>query len=80
MITSVFCFRGTVVLSFFISDCPELGKIANGSVVVDVGLSIGKIAIYSCDSKYDLVGDAERTCMDNSSWSGTEPYCKPKGK
>ena len=39
-------------------------------------LSIGTRAIYSCsNSSYQIIGNAERTCGVNGSWTGVEPRC-----
>ena len=32
---------------------------------------------YFCKKGYELVGNAVRECLSNSSWSGTEPSCQP---
>uniref|UniRef100_A0A3Q2QXN5 CUB and Sushi multiple domains 1 n=1 Tax=Fundulus heteroclitus TaxID=8078 RepID=A0A3Q2QXN5_FUNHE len=31
---------------------------------------------FSCEAGYNLIGSAERTCLHNSSWSGTQPVCQ----
>ena len=39
------------------------------------GLTVGKTALYECDSSFRLVGDSSRTCQNNSTWSGLAPTC-----
>lgn len=31
---------------------------------------------FSCEAGYSLIGSAERTCLHNSTWSGTQPVCQ----
>uniref|UniRef100_A0A8C6KSQ2 CUB and Sushi multiple domains 1 n=1 Tax=Nothobranchius furzeri TaxID=105023 RepID=A0A8C6KSQ2_NOTFU len=31
---------------------------------------------FSCEAGYNLIGSAERTCLHNGSWSGTQPVCQ----
>lgn len=55
-------------------DCGGLGAPTNGMVdVPSTGFS--SVATYSCDPGYLLVGDATRTCQNDSMWSGSEPTC-----
>ncbi|PIK46411.1 putative sushi, von Willebrand factor [Apostichopus japonicus] len=35
----------------------------------------GAIATYRCDDGYTLIGNKNRTCLREGSWSGSEPYC-----
>ena len=35
----------------------------------------GSVALYSCDKRYELMGDANRTCGENELWSGEQPTC-----
>ncbi|PIK46413.1 hypothetical protein BSL78_16732 [Apostichopus japonicus] len=35
----------------------------------------GTIATYRCDDGYTLIGNKNRTCLREGSWSGSEPYC-----
>ena len=57
-----------------------IGPPANGDVTFPSGTKYGESADYTCDTGYDLVGVASRTCQDDSSWDGTEPSCDIKGK
>ncbi len=31
---------------------------------------------FSCEAGYSLIGSAERTCLHNGTWSGTQPVCQ----
>ncbi|XP_041921873.1 CUB and sushi domain-containing protein 1-like [Alosa sapidissima] len=31
---------------------------------------------FSCEAGYTLIGSAERTCLQNGSWSGVQPVCE----
>lgn len=31
---------------------------------------------FSCEAGYTLIGSAERTCLHNGTWSGTQPVCQ----
>ena len=33
------------------------------------------VATYTCDEKYNLVGNSERTCLLYGEWSGSDPIC-----
>ncbi|ESO92606.1 hypothetical protein LOTGIDRAFT_233055 [Lottia gigantea] len=51
--------------------CPQITNIAFGSyVTID-----SRNARYHCDDGFNLVGQQERFCEENGTWSGTEPYC-----
>ena len=55
--------------------CPHL-NIANGQVtVIAPNRLVGSRAIYQCNSGYVLVGDDNRICLENSTWSGDNPKC-----
>ena len=64
--------------------CSDLPNPANGQVSVnDINNVEGSIASYSCDSSYNLIGNAMRTCQNVGSptsgeWSGSDPTCQRK--
>lgn len=31
---------------------------------------------FSCEAGFSLIGSAERTCLNNGTWSGTQPVCQ----
>lgn len=55
-------------------DCGGLDTPENGSLAVDA-TTFGATATYECDTGFTIVGDAERTCQADGTWSGTEPFC-----
>ena len=54
--------------------CGELPNPEDGTVV-EIGLTDGSNAIYTCNRRYRLIGERIRTCMDNGMWSGQAPIC-----
>ena len=59
----------------FAGVCYVLQDPANGNITVTKPLASQAIAIYTCDSGYQLSGYHARTCMSNRMWSGEEPTC-----
>ena len=55
--------------------CDDPEKPSNGSVKVE-SLTFKSIATYFCDPGYNPVGPSQRTCLANTSWSGSQPTCK----
>jgi hypothetical protein len=55
--------------------CPALDAPEHGHVMLDKGQSVGSKATYSCDSTFQLNGNATRTCQNDGSWSGDAPQC-----
>lgn len=58
--------------------CPRLPYIANGYIGSRNLQAIGVIVTYSCYDGYELLGDENRTCLSNRTWSGNEPFCMGK--
>ena len=55
--------------------CPEI-TIANGSVTISPpGRLLGSRTTYICDEGFTLVGDGNRICQADSTWSGDEVEC-----
>ena len=60
--------------------CSQLDNPANGKH--DCLLGGNEVAYYkdscnfSCDTGYELTGDATRTCQSDGNWSGSEATCK----
>ena len=54
--------------------CPELFNITNGAVSVASRIP-GSIATYMCDFGFELLGDSQRECLENETWTGEEPSC-----
>ena len=40
----------------------------------------GDVARYACEDGHVLIGQSERVCQDDFTWSGSGPYCKYQGK
>ena len=55
--------------------CLNLTDPLNGTVEVDV---TNRVANYSCDMGFELVGPIVRNCMRDGNWSGSEPFCERK--
>ena len=56
------------------ADCGSLNNPLNGQVTL-TDTTVGSTATYECDSGFTLVGNEERTCQDDGTWSGTDPTC-----
>ena len=56
-------------------DCGALMNPDNGRVDTPQGTTLNRLATYSCNCGYCLVGDETRTCQANGQWSGSEPTC-----
>ena len=55
--------------------CPDL-TVANGQVNISPpGRGLGSMTVYECGLGFVLVGDGNRVCQEDSSWSGEEPKC-----
>ena len=55
-------------------DCGTLQSPKDGNVQLDSTL-FGSIATYSCNSGFRLVGEANRTCTQNGTWSNRPSSC-----
>ncbi|KAL1421547.1 hypothetical protein MTO96_022986 [Rhipicephalus appendiculatus] len=57
--------------------CPAPGSILNGAVDLPPGALVANSKVqYRCNAGYTLVGQMERICQPDGSWSGTEPVCQ----
>ena len=56
-------------------ECPEPDPIANG-VISGTVYGLDDTISYSCFEGHVLIGDANRVCQLNGSWSEEEPYCE----
>ncbi|XP_064616688.1 complement C2-like [Liolophura sinensis] len=59
------------------SDCPDPGT-PIGAVKVGKSYNIGDTVTFTCGSDFFLEGSANRVCLKNGMWSGTETYCRYK--
>ena len=64
-----------LVISFLAVDCGALKPPSDGQVFFQSTLFLSE-ATYSCNSGFELVGEATRTCQANGQWSGEEPQCQ----
>ena len=56
--------------------CEELSFIDNGSLVYE-SLSVGAVLKYKCNTGYYLLGDKDRICLSDLTWSGHAGQCLP---
>ena len=55
--------------------CPDL-TIPNGQVTISQsGRGLGSTTTYECNPGFALVGDGNRVCQKDSTWSGVDPQC-----
>ncbi|XP_019618629.1 PREDICTED: sushi, von Willebrand factor type A, EGF and pentraxin domain-containing protein 1-like [Branchiostoma belcheri] len=54
--------------------CPVLDGIVDGTVTG--GHLYGDTDTFTCSSGYQLVGDQDRTCQADQTWSGVQPSCQ----
>ncbi|KAI8507111.1 hypothetical protein Bbelb_155500 [Branchiostoma belcheri] len=54
--------------------CPTPDAPTNGAVTGSN--SLGDTVTYSCDSGYNLVGSATRTCQADLTWTASDPTCE----
>lgn len=58
-------------------DCKQPEKVKNGEVVLTSNATFyGAIALYSCNTNYELEGISRRICLENGTWSVEPPKCK----
>ena len=56
-------------------ECPILDPPKDGKVFF-TSTSFGAVARYECISGFELLGDEERTCLEDGQWSGSDPICE----
>ena len=59
-------------------DCGPLPDIRHGQVDISPDTNVGSSAVYTCALAYILVGEEERYCQADGTWSGREPECARK--
>ena len=50
----------------------------SGYIAFDGNLEVGSLAWYDCNDDHELVGESERMCIENGTWSGNQPVCSPR--
>jgi hypothetical protein len=58
-----------------LADCGPITGIENGLASAPDGTTEGAVANYWCMERFNLVGNATRTCQSNGAWSGEQPSC-----
>ena len=57
-----------------VKDCEPLEEdFENGKMEV-TGVTLGSQAVFECNAPYELVGSAQRQCI-NGEWTGQQPTC-----
>ena len=56
---------------------PSPNLIANPLLQVRI-YTVGETIAFSCLQGYEVVGDAQLTCLTGGGWSGVIPYCRCK--
>ena len=57
-------------------DCGFLVPPKNGDINFSQGTGFGSVATYTCDSPFQLMGEATRVCQESGVWSGEAPSCE----
>ena len=64
------------LLFFTAGDCSDPPSIGNGFVISVAPYTDGTSAIYTCQTGYDMTGDADGVvCTSSDTWTGTAPTC-----
>ena len=58
-------------------NCGDPGSVNNGMVNSN-GTYVTSIATFECDDGYDLIGDRQRVCQLDGTWSNMVPECRRK--
>ena len=67
-----------VLLCIFIGiDCGSPGTLENG-MVTNNGTYVTSVATFNCDFGYELIGDTQRVCQPDGTWSNMVPRCSRK--
>lgn len=56
--------------------CGDPGQIENGKRQGE-SFIIASSVLYSCNSGFEMMGQARRYCQSDSQWSGQPPHCEP---
>ena len=68
-----------VVFSPPLVTCDDLAKVTNGVITYNLAnfpRLKDTVATYSCTMGLELFGESARTCQNDRTWSGMEPYCQ----
>ena len=56
--------------------CGDPGMPPHGARLGGEEFKTKSLLRFSCEAGYNLIGSAERTCLHNGTWSGTQPVCQ----
>nr|XP_057944796.1 CUB and sushi domain-containing protein 1-like isoform X2 [Doryrhamphus excisus] len=56
--------------------CGDMGVPPHGNRLGGEEFKTKSLLRFSCEAGYNLIGSAERTCLHNGTWSGTQPVCQ----
>uniref|UniRef100_A0A3Q4GHG8 CUB and Sushi multiple domains 1 n=1 Tax=Neolamprologus brichardi TaxID=32507 RepID=A0A3Q4GHG8_NEOBR len=56
--------------------CGDPGIPPHGARIGGEEFKTKSLLRFSCEAGYNLIGSAERTCLHNGTWSGTQPVCQ----
>eukprot|EP00117_Sycon_ciliatum_P002421 scpid7190/ scgid3720/ Fibrillin-1 len=59
------------------NECDDLNNPLHGTVRI-FGSGVGAIAIYFCNSGFNIAGGRIRYCEDGGQWTGQEPMCNDR--
>ena len=62
-----------------IAVCADLPNFTNGVITYSPASSPrleNTVATHTCSMGLDLLGESTRTCQNDRTWSGMEPYCQ----
>ena len=58
-------------------NCGSPGTLENG-MVTNNGTFVTSVATFTCDFGYELIGDTQRVCQSDGTWSNMVPRCDRK--
>ena len=72
-------YYSVLTFSLLAPTCPPLTAPANGDIDCSLGedgeANPGDTCTFTCDDDFEAVGSSSRVCMNDESWSGTQPRC-----
>ena len=66
-----------IVYTLTVIDCGNPGMPMNGSVTYN-GTYVTSVAKFTCDFGFDLIGNSQRVCQPDGTWSNMVPRCRRK--
>ncbi|MED6285967.1 CUB and sushi domain-containing protein 1 [Characodon lateralis] len=57
------------------NSCRDPGTPAYGIPIMAQGFQVGSKISFKCRKNYHILGSTTRTCLENLTWSGTQPEC-----